>query len=100
MAMNVKRIVAIGGCAPLIFAPSQLMAQQKQANKQKGPNVIYIFPDQMRNCAMAFWCEKPYRDSINFMSDPVQTPNLNRFAQESMVLTSAMSNFPLAGSYR
>lgn len=56
------------------------------------PNVIYIFPDQMRNHAMGFWRETGFREAVNFEGDPVHTPNLNRFARESVVLTSAMSN--------
>ncbi len=27
------------------------------------PNVVYVFPDQMRNHAMGFWADEPFRDS-------------------------------------
>ena len=64
------------------------------------PNVIYIFPDQMRNHAMGFWREAGFREAVNFEGDPVHTPNLNRFAKESVVLTSAMSNCPLSSPHR
>ncbi|MDR2918065.1 MAG: sulfatase [Tannerella sp.] len=64
------------------------------------PNVIYVFPDQMRNHAMEFWNEPEYREYINFKADPVHTPNLSRFAKESVVLTSAMSNCPLSSPHR
>ncbi len=30
------------------------------------PNVVYVFPDQMRNHAMGFWADEPFRDSVNF----------------------------------
>lgn len=66
----------------------------------KGPNVIYIFPDQMRNHAMGFWNEPGFKENVNFTGDPVHTPNLNAFARESVVLTSAMSNFPLSSPHR
>ena len=64
------------------------------------PNVIYIFPDQMRNHAMGFWREAGFREAVNFEGDPVHTPNLDRFAKESVVLTSAMSNCPLSSPHR
>ena len=63
-----------------------------KTQKSSTPNVIYIFPDQMRNHAMGFWREARFRDAVNFEGDPVHTPNLDRFAKESVVLTSAMSN--------
>lgn len=69
-------------------------------NLSSTPNVIYVFPDQMRNHAMGFWREAGFRDAVNFEGDPVHTPNLDRFAKESIVLTSAMSNCPLSSPHR
>lgn len=66
----------------------------------KAPNVIYVFPDQMRNHAMGFWSEDGFRDSVNFTGDPVVTPNLNGFAKQARVLTSCQSNFPLSSPHR
>ncbi|MDE6650802.1 MAG: sulfatase [Paramuribaculum sp.] len=66
----------------------------------KAPNVIYVFPDQMRNHAMGFWSEEGFRDSVTFTGDPVITPNLNGFAKQSKVLTSCQSNFPLSSPHR
>jgi len=59
-------------------------------NLSSTPNVIYVFPDQMRNHAMGFWREAGFREAVNFEGDPVHTPNLDRFAKESVVLPSAM----------
>ena len=64
------------------------------------PNIIYVFPDQYRNMAMGFWNNPEYRQHVNFDADPVHTPNIDRFAGESLVLTSAMSNFPLSSPHR
>lgn len=64
------------------------------------PNVIYIFPDQMRNHAMVFWNESEFRSKVTFRADPVYTPNLNAFAREALVLTSAISNCPLSSPHR
>lgn len=67
---------------------------------QQKPNVIYVFPDQFRNQALGFWNEEGFNNHVNFQADPVHTPNLNRFAKESVVLTSAISNFPLSSPHR
>ena len=58
-------------------------------NAQSGahPNVIYVFPDQFRNCAMQFWNEKEFTRYINFKADPVHTPVLDKFAREAVVLS-------------
>jgi len=53
------------------------------------PNLVFIFPDQFRQQAVG--CMR---------QDPVVTPNLDRFASESLVLTHAVSNFPLCSPYR
>lgn len=73
---------------------------QNITDKNTHPNVVYIFPDQMRNHAMQFWNDSVYSKYINFKADPVHTPNLNKFAGESLVLTSAISNCPLSSPHR
>ncbi|MDR3062015.1 MAG: sulfatase [Dysgonamonadaceae bacterium] len=70
------------------------------AYSQEHPNVIYVFPDQFRNQALDFWNEEGFKDKVNFRADPVHTPNLNRFAKESFVLSSAVSNCPLSSPHR
>lgn len=70
------------------------------AYAQNHPNVIYIFPDQFRNHALGFWNEEGFKDKVNFVADPVRTPHLNRFAKESFVLSSAISNCPLSSPHR
>ena len=84
----------------LAMMPAFMVACSPQPKEPEYPNVIYIFPDQMRNHAMGFWNESGFQDAINFTADPVHTPNLNRFAKESAVLTSAMSNFPVSSPHR
>lgn len=75
-------------------------ASVPRKNNISHPNVIYIFPDQMRNQAMEFWNETGFAGKVNFRADPVHTPNLNRFAKESFVFTSAQSNCPLSSPHR
>ena len=53
------------------------------------PNLLIVFPDQMRGQAMGFLGE-----------DPVVTPNLDRFASESLVLPQAVSNYPVCSPFR
>lgn len=53
------------------------------------PNLVFVFPDEYRRQAFGFMNE-----------DPVLTPNLDRFAAESLVLTHAVSNRPLCSPYR
>ncbi len=81
-----------------IIALSLLISGNAMATEK--PNIVYVFPDQMRNHAMQFWNEKPYNRHVNFTADPVRTPNLNAFASEAVVLSSAYSNCPLSSPHR
>ena len=53
------------------------------------PNLVFVFPDEMRQQAIGFMGQ-----------DPVVTPNLNHFASESLVLTHAGSSLPVCSPYR
>jgi len=53
------------------------------------PNLIYIFADQWRKQAVGFMKE-----------DPVITPNMDKFAKESLVFDNAISCFPLCSPHR
>lgn len=53
------------------------------------PNLVFVFADEMR------------QQSLGFLgADPTITPNLNRFASESLFLPNAASNFPVCSPYR
>lgn len=64
------------------------------------PNVIYVFPDQYRNSSFGFWSDEAYASQVGWCGDPVLTPNLDRFAGESVVLSNAVSNFPVSSPHR
>lgn len=64
------------------------------------PNIIYVFPDQFRASSLAFWNAPEYAGHVGWQADPVSTPNLDRFADESVVLSSAVSTCPLSSPYR
>jgi len=53
------------------------------------PNLLFVFPDQMRGQALGFMGE-----------DPVITPNLDRFAGEGVAFTQAVANYPVCSPYR
>jgi len=57
--------------------------------KNQQPNLLFIFPDELRQQALGFMGQ-----------DPVITPNLDRFASESLVLTHAVSPSPMCSPYR
>ncbi|MGD2122637.1 MAG: sulfatase, partial [Gemmatimonadota bacterium] len=57
--------------------------------RSRSPNLLFVFPDQMRGQALGFMGE-----------DPVITPNLDRFAAEGVVFTEAVSNYPVCSPYR
>lgn len=57
--------------------------------KQEKPNLLFVFPDQMR------------AQTLGFMGkEPVLTPNLDQFSKESMVFSNAISNSPVCSPYR
>ncbi|MCX7014465.1 MAG: sulfatase [Candidatus Sumerlaeota bacterium] len=75
-----------GAVAAASFLPqSPLLAEESKER----PNILYVFADQMRFCAMGC-AGDPY----------VQTPNLDRLAAEGMMLTNAFSCTPLCSPYR
>ncbi|MDN5213385.1 sulfatase [Fulvivirgaceae bacterium BMA12] len=60
-----------------------------EKKEQKRPNLLFVFPDQMRRHAMGF-----------MKQDPVITPVLDRFSDDSIVFTHATSTHPLCSPYR
>lgn len=75
------------GCGLDASFTDKCPAEKTTANNE--PNLLFIFPDQHRRQSMGF---------LN--ADRVNTPNLDRFAQESMVFENAISCFPLCSPYR
>lgn len=53
------------------------------------PNLVYIFADQWRRQAVGFMKE-----------DPVLTPNMDKFSEESLVFDNCISCFPLCSPHR
>ncbi|MGD8362648.1 MAG: sulfatase [Gemmatimonadota bacterium] len=59
------------------------------ARESRSPNLLFVFPDQMRAQAVGFMGE-----------DPAITPNLDRLAAEGVAFTQAVSNYPVCSPYR
>lgn len=55
----------------------------------KHPNLLFVFPDQMRGQAMGFLGE-----------ESVLTPNLDQFASESLVLDNVSAVYPVCSPFR
>ncbi len=49
---------------------------------------------------MGFWSGEEYRDGILGASDPVVTPNLDKLAQEGIVVSGAYSSYPVCSPFR
>ena len=84
-----------------------ILSLSSSAQKRKGaisskkrPNVIFIFPDQLRRYSAGFWQEEEYKDYVIGKSDPVHTPNIDELAKQGVVFTNALSNYPLCSPYR
>jgi arylsulfatase A-like enzyme len=72
--------LGLGGLAALL---------EMNCRSEQPPNLLIVFPDQMRGQALGF-----------LDGDPVLTPNLDAFARESAVFPQAVSNYPLCSPYR
>lgn len=98
--LHFRRTISCVGMIGLIPLASCVGKDPNTNNEQSAPNVIYVFPDQMRNSAMEFWSSEKYASHIRYKGDPVITPNLNKFADEAVVFSSAYSNTPLSSPHR
>ena len=72
-----------------LTAATALGAACSTSQDARPPNLVFVFPDQMRGSAMGFLGE-----------EPAVTPRLDNFATESLVLTEACSNFCVCSPYR
>ncbi|WP_297086616.1 sulfatase [uncultured Draconibacterium sp.] len=83
----------------LLFTISFLSCSQKHT-RQEQPNVIFIFPDQFRSYSLGFWSQGDNAKHLQGQPDPVSTPNLDKLANQGVVFSRAVSNFPLCSPYR
>ncbi|MFC1518603.1 sulfatase [Pseudomonadota bacterium] len=63
-------------------------------------NVIIIVADQMRRSSMSFWQQPDFIEKLNGNADFVYTPNLDLLANNGVVFTDAIANYPLCSPFR
>ena len=64
------------------------------------PNILFICTDQQRRAAMGFWQKEEYKNSLLGAPDPVYTPNLDKLADEGLVVSEAYSSYPVCSPFR
>lgn len=77
-----------------------LLTSSCQDNVQDRPNVIIIFPDQFRQYSLGFWSQEENRKYLQGNPDPVSTPALDKLANQGIVFSRSVSNYPLCSPYR
>ena len=93
--MNKKAVIG------MVVAGSTLLSVYAFAVEQeKQPNLVYVFPDQMRIHAMGFWKKDGFNHLLRTETDPVYTPNIDRLAEEGLVFTQATSTHPVCSPHR
>lgn len=75
----------------IVFGSFSMLFTACDTNKEKNkkPNLIFVFVDQMRKHSLGFLNE-----------DPAITPNLDEFAQSAQFLPNAISNVPICSPFR
>jgi len=86
---SINRREFLKGSVGIAAGVASLAGAQQNGADMDRPNLVFVFPDEYRKQAMGFLGE-----------DPVITPNLDRFAAESLVLTDAISNAPVCSPFR
>ncbi|MBE7640562.1 sulfatase-like hydrolase/transferase [Salegentibacter sp. BLCTC] len=69
-------------------------------DSKERPNVLIIYPDQLRRYSAGFWSEPGYRDAVVGKPDPVITPTIDNLAKNAVVFTQAFANYPLCSPSR
>ncbi|MBP8791775.1 MAG: sulfatase [Lutibacter sp.] len=64
------------------------------------PNILIIFPDQLRRYSAGFWSGGAYKEYVIGKPDPVITPTIDKLAQNGVVFANAISNYPLCSPFR
>ena len=78
-----------------------LMAVLSCSSEKVGPpNIMIIFPDQYRQYSLGFWSQPGNEKYLQGAPDPVSTPALDRLANQGIVFSRSVSNYPLCSPYR
>ena len=82
----------------LVLGITSCSFSEKGSNQK--PNVLIIFPDQLRRYSAGYWQDDAYKYHSIGEPDPVITPSIDNLARNGVVFTNAISNFPLCSPYR
>lgn len=94
--MKLKISLIVLAC---LFSIGGYAKEQKKVDNNK-PNVLIIFPDQLRRYSSGYWSQDQYREHVVGKPDPVHTPNIDKLANNGIVFTQAISNYPLCSPFR
>ncbi|MDD2799570.1 MAG: sulfatase [Bacteroidales bacterium] len=81
-------------------AISPLLCLGANPTQSQKPNIVIIFPDQFRQNSLGFWSQNDNEKYIQGKADPTHTPALDKLANQSVVFSQTMSNFPLSSPFR
>jgi len=84
----------------MLICSTLLIGKAAATQQDKRPNLLYVFPDQMRMHAMGFWKKPGFDNLLRTETDPVHTPNIDRLAEEGVVFTQATSTHPVCSPHR
>jgi arylsulfatase A-like enzyme len=100
--MKRRNYLALTVAGTAVLGCSSVTAKKKPPLRQAQdrPNLLYIFPDQMRMHAMSFWKKPGFNKLLRTETDPVYTPNIDRLAEKSVVFTQATSTHPVCSPHR
>lgn len=87
--MNRRQFLQSISCTVLGAMAGGAMAAEAADHEPRRPNLLYVFADELRAQALGY-----------MGLEPVKTPRLDAFAQESVNLTQAISNYPVCVPYR
>jgi len=92
--------VLISSCIVCKAQNGSMATKQEVSISEKAPNILIIYPDQLRRYSAGFWSEEKYKKHVLGAPDPVVTPNMDRLAKNGVVFTQAISNYPLCSPAR
>lgn len=82
-----------------VIASPLFFASCNEAEEER-PNIMIIFPDQFRQYSLGFWSLDENARYLQGQGDPVITPALDKLANQGIVFSRSVSNYPLCSPYR
>lgn len=64
------------------------------------PNLVIVMPDQFRQQSLGCWRLPEFEGLLRGAADPVQTPHLDAFARQSLLLHRASATAPVCSPFR